>query len=723
MNAQSSPPEPLVFGPFTYEPGTGGLFKHRTRLKLQGQPLKILGILLERHGVLVSRLELQKQLWPDATSGDFEHGLNAAVNKLRQTLGDAADQPRYIETITGRGYRFTAPLGTRDSRAPLEMPAVAPAVAPRRHAWGWIAAAVLLAAMAGATGAWLWGGRQKAAIEPAQFVVQAPPGFAIEGAGTRQAFALSPDGKFLAFSAMNAGGGYEIFLRDLSRLEVRPVPDSGGAQTLFWSADGASLYFTARGQLRRAAWNAPASVLVTHVSSAVNMGLGLADGRLMISGRLESSLIPANSSTATALPQAYPWPAVLPGGKRLLYTVFDSQAWTHRVYAGTLGLSGDRQEILAADSRAIYTDSVNGGAGYLLYIKSGVLMAQRFDASALKKIGEAQALVRNVTWFMKAGSADFSLSKHGVLAYQRHVSRSQLIWVDRQGNKISAATPAELSSKSASLSPDGRKIATSIYDIERGVSDIWIYDVSSGGGRRVIAGRGLRAGGIWSADSKRLAFMAADAGWPKLGIREVADGGREELWPDGDFTMVTSWSKDGRYLLLNNYGNNDQASDVMLVDLSGGREMNRLIKTEADESNAVFSPDAKWVAFTSNDSGKAEVYIQGFNAGSPAQMIGDRHLVSRGGARCVRWRQDGREVYYLGGDGKVYAVSVKTSPALEIGKAQALFTISTEARGAIHSVTSFDVSRDGKRFLIPDVSSADAPAIVVVQNWEAAFMR
>ena len=156
-----------------------------------------------------------------------------------------------------------------------------------------------------------------------------------------------------------------------------------------------------------------------------------------------------------------------------------------------------------------------------------------------------------------------------------------------------------------------------------------------------------------------------------------------------------------------------------MFDLARGRKPVPLLNTRFHEANPAFSPDGKWLAFTSNESGRPEVYVQAFRSGDAPSVIGERHLVSGAGAQAVRWRRDGKELFYLDFAGRVQAVPVRLSPKPDFGPATALFTISTEARAAIHSVLGFDVSADGQRFVIPVVSSLKAPSIVVVQNWEA----
>jgi dipeptidyl aminopeptidase/acylaminoacyl peptidase len=190
--------------------------------------------------------------------------------------------------------------------------------------------------------------------------------------------------------------------------------------------------------------------------------------------------------------------------------------------------------------------------------------------------------------------------------------------------------------------------------------------------------------------------------------------------PAADFQIPTDWSADGRFVAFVNTGfprsANETQSDVWVFDMARGRKAFPLLNTKFHEANPAFSPDGKWLAFTSNESGRAEVYVQAFRSGDAPGMVGERYLVSRAGAQAVRWRRDGKELFYLGFDGRVQAVLVRLAPNPDFGAPTALFTISTEARAVIHSVTGFDVSADGNRFVI--VRSPESPSLVVVQNWE-----
>jgi Tol biopolymer transport system component/DNA-binding winged helix-turn-helix (wHTH) protein len=736
MATQPNPSRKVVFGPFEYDDTSGRLTKYGIRLRSQGKPLQILSLLLKRSGEIISREELQRHLWKDTTFVDFEQGLNSAVNKLRQMLGDSADQPRYVETLPGLGYRFIAPVRLASAKSFLELASPAPLrIEPKPgkqpRPWPPFVAGAALAVMLGG-GYWLAMAKHpKEPIDPpklTKLAVLPPDGFALEGAASRQSFALSPDGARLAFTAMDSSGKFSVFLRDFDSLEPRFVPGSEGAHTIFWPPDGRSLYLTAKGKLLRTPLEGDAHVLLADSPSFLFSGAWLSPQQILLDSFLTSYFVSPSGGPLERLKDIYWWPQMLPDGEHVLYASRDAR--TGRYQARVVRLRDfTTKDLIETDSRVMYTAStVTPGTGYLLYIRGGNLLAHPFDPRSLQLTGEAAAVASRVYSFAQTGAADFSVSNRGVIAYQSYVGRSQLVWVDRAGHQLGVIGPANINLKSARLSPDGQRLATAIYEIERGEQDLWIFDVKTNSGRRLTAEPGLRDAPVWSPDSRTLAFAhVADATPLRVHLRGLGQNDAEEAMPAVDFQLPTDWSPDGRFVVFMNTGaprlENEQQSDVWLLDLARGRKLIPLLKTRFHETNATFSPDGKWLAFTSDESGRPEVYVQAFRSGDAPSVIGERYLVSSAGAQAVRWRRDGKELFYLGFDGRVQAVPVRLSPKPHFGAATALFAISTEARAAIHSVLGFDVSGDGQRFVIPVVSSLKAPSIVVVQNWEALLPR
>jgi Tol biopolymer transport system component/DNA-binding winged helix-turn-helix (wHTH) protein len=730
-------PEPsrtarLAFGPFDYDPESGELRKHGYKVKLSSQPGQVLDALLAKPGGVVTREDLRERLWPGTTAGDFEHGLNAAVNKLRQALSDAANQPRYVETLPGVGYRFVAPT---NAVRPAVLELVAAAVQEpvqqvrlRRGMPHWASWALVFVVLL-ASIAWVAVHRSSApGTKPTQFVIIPPRKYYFEGGGIRQSFALSPDGGRIAFTAKDASGSFRLFLRDFSELESRPVADGEGAYSVVWTGDGRTLLFTAKDKLRRIAVNAPASQTlaggVPYFSSAIPFG----PDRILVSNHRNSGVIPSSGGTLQPIDRAYPWAQLLPGGRDFLYTIKDSHLRSQHAYIAPIGGDDAGVEVLQADSRVQYTGSLHSSAGYLVYLHSGTLLAQPFDAAGRRVTGEPKAIARRIPSFGGTGAADFSVSQRGVLAYQSFVTRSQFIWVDRAGKRLSIAGPADISATYARLSPDGRWLAAVAFDIESGVPEIWLYDAASGAGRKIIAGPDIQGVPVWSPDSQRVVHLS-DENWPRLRISSVDGTPDKEALPDTGFMAATDWSLDGRFILYNNSAlpavTQAFPSDVFAIDMARNRKVIPLLTTRFFEYNAVFSPDGKWLAFVSNESGKAEVYVQALDRSNDSlRVAGERFLISRNGAQCLRWRKNGKELFYLGWDGAVHAVPLAFSGGIvRVGKEEPLFTIDTEARAAIHSVVAFDVSPDGRRFVIPSMAPGEGSTLVVLQDWESLIAR
>jgi Tol biopolymer transport system component/DNA-binding winged helix-turn-helix (wHTH) protein len=727
MATQPSPGSTVVFGPFEYDDRLGRLTKYGIRVRLQGKPLQVLSLLVHRSGEIITRDELQRHLWRGTTFVDFEQGLNSAVNKLRQTLGDSADHPCYVETLTGQGYRFIAPIERLHARPVLEI-ASAPALRlepkPQRRIWLPFMAGVALTVVVGC-GIWL-GGKSKEpreALKPVRTEVTPPSGFALEGAGSRQGFALSPDGSQLAFTAMDSSGQFSVFARDLASLEASLVRGSEGAHSVFWPPDGRSLYLSAKGKLWRSSLQGDANVLISDSPPFLFSGVWLSPARILLDSFRASHFVAPSGGPLEQLKDIYLWPWQLPDGEHLLYVSWSARLG--RFQARALRLRDFKStDLIEADSRVLYSASiVSPGTGYLLYIRGGTLLAHPFDPRSLRLIGEAAPVAKEVYSFSQTGAADFSVSNSGAIAYQSVVSRTQLVWVDRDGRQIGAIGPANINVKSARISPDGKRLATAIFDVEHGQQDLWLIDAETNAARRFTGEPALRDAPVWSPDSATLAFLhTADATLPRVHLRGLGQHDPEEAAPEDGFQMPTDWSPDGRFLAFVNSAfarlANDQQGDVWLLDMARGRKRIPLLNTRFHESTPVFSPDGKWLAFTSNESGRAEVYVQAFRSGDAPDVFGERYLVSRAGAIALRWPRKSKELFYLGFDGQVYAVPVGLSAKPSFAPETPLFTISTEARAAIHSTAGFDVSADGQRFVIPVVSSAAAPSIVVVQNWE-----
>jgi hypothetical protein len=361
----------------------------------------------------VTRVDLRNRLWPGATAGDFEHGLNAAVNKLRQALGDSANQPRYVETLPGLGYRFLAPTKALRPTV-LEIVPAAPTSEPdnpppRRRMpllTRWVGALLVLFAI----GSWIaLRPPPTPALKATQFLVVPPKGYYLEGGGIRQSFAVSPDGGRIAFTAKDASGSFRLFLRDFSELESHPVVDGEGAYSVVWTPDSRVLLFTGKGKLRSIAVNAAASQILSDAIPYFSSAIPFGPDRLLVSNPRNSGVIASSGGTPRPIDRLYSWAQMLPGGRDFLYTNDDPQLGSLRARIASTGSNDLGTEVVRADSRVQYTGSLRSDGGYLVYIRAGALLAQPFDLPSRHVTAEPRAIARHIPSFGPTGAADFSV--------------------------------------------------------------------------------------------------------------------------------------------------------------------------------------------------------------------------------------------------------------------------------------------------------------------------
>lgn len=715
---------PMEFGPYRLDPARGELTKSGVRLSLARQPLQILNLLVQRQGEIVTRETLVSALWPDGTYVDYDHGLNAAVNKLRQALSDNADSPRYIETLPGKGYRFIGALRRDQPAAPGE-PAMSqpPAAEAKRLSPNWLLLLIpILVAVAWFAVTRL---RQGPPIPPVvRFQVFPPEGHILEPAISRIGFAISRDGRKIAFTAMDNGGLFSAWLRDLSDLVARKLPGSDGAFSLSWGNDDDTLFLSVRGDLRELSLSQGAYRVLANSPGQLFFAVWIDAERLLVGNRRESFFLSPGSGMRQGLKEVYSWPQSLPDG-RFLYAAYEPKSDRNSIRIVRTGELGPGAALAETDSRAQFVPSrLQPDRGYLMYVRNGTLLAHPVDPVSLRLLGEPQAIANGVQWQVPSGAADFSVSDAGVLVYQEALARSQLVLTDRGGKTVQEVSPPNVSVKYARLSPDGTQVAASLGDNYRGSFDVWLFDLHKKSGRRWTGGPGTTASPVWSPDGRTLAYGRAVGSPPLLVTRDLPTEGPERSLRWGFYQLCTDWSPDGRYIAFTNtaYGAapNERDGTVWLMDLQRENRVTPLLDTPFHETGLVFSPGGRHVAFLSNDSGRTEVYVQEFVPGDTPRLTGARRQVSQSGALCVRWRRDGRELVYLGADSRFYATAMSGGTP---GATEALFRLEPEALAVLPSPFGFDVSSDGQRFLVPVVAPGVRSALTVVQNWESLLAR
>jgi Tol biopolymer transport system component/predicted Ser/Thr protein kinase len=584
----------------------------------------------------------------------------------------------------------------------------APARRSRTPLLGWAVAAALLLALG-----WILAGPRRNRVMPAmaklRFMVPPPPGASLQGM-----LALSPAGETLAFVATGADGRDRLWVRPLDSLESRALDGTEDAQFPFWSPDGRSIAFFADGKLKRidAAGGTPRTLCD---ALAARGGAWGADGKIVFSANAGGSIdaVSETGGQPRPLPQltsghgeVYRWPSFLPDGRHFLYYVGYGDPNVMGAYVGSVESKETRRILPDADAGAAYAPQ-----GCLLYRSGDRLMSRPFDVRAMRPSGEGSPIVEDVWWDgMSTLATGFTVSSTGVLAYQTGgLSESQLVLYDRTGKELSKiGTPA--AHFEPLFSPDGRSIAVSRGVKQRSVlTETWIADLGRGTMTRLPVDFGRNsATALWSPDGRRLAFASFPRG--DVFVRDPRSSEKPKLFFElPAFSPLDDWSRDGRYILYEAIDWKTFRFDIGVRDLQE-KTSRPLIVTSANESGGVFSPDGRWIAYQSDESGADEAYVQGFPEGN------DRQQISVGGGTQPRWRGDGKELFYVAPDRKVMAVDVRGDERLEAGTPHALFA--TRILPLVEARNHYDVAPDGQRFVVNSRRLEDATQpITVLTGW------
>jgi Tol biopolymer transport system component len=622
-------------------------------------------------------------------------------------------------------------LETLSDSATASSAAMPSATAPgtRRSTWiGWGAAAVLLGALAPV--AYRHVRETRPAVEQIRF--QIPPTVELAGPGN---FSMSPDGRHVAFFGRGADGAARLFVRDMQSLAVRPLPGTevfGPAPPPFWSPDSRFLAFDGGNKLKKVDVAGGPTETLCELPGVPVGGAWNGDGEIIV-GNTAGGLLRIRDTGGVAIPltmldasrkeEYHLLPSFLPDGRHFVYLrISPSTPEDSGTYVGSLEQKPEEQDMQRLMPYAVglaYAPAPASRTGHLLFVREGTLVAQPFDPERRALAGRAVPVAERVGTFRDGGF--FATSGNDELVYRTVDTDFQITWFDRQG-AMSAHVSEPGAFRGASLSPDGRRAVTSRTNAEDPArADLWLLDLGRGSGATRLTLRGIAEYPVWSPDGARIAFTLNHS----LIHERLASGEGDTKTllqsPSAGLVWATGWSLDGRFLL---YTLADVRTAVangtdLWVLPSDGREPVPFMRTGFNEAEGVFSPDGRWVAFISNQSGANEVYVRAFTTdfSSGSAGTGGAMLVSRGGGTSPRWRRDGRELLYLGLDGKLMAAEVTPGAELRVGTPASLFQTPP---GTIVG----DVSPDGKRFLLvtPVGPSASAPFTVVL-NWTAELTK
>jgi Tol biopolymer transport system component len=572
-----------------------------------------------------------------------------------------------------------------------------------KHTWpAWTVAGALAVLAAVFAMPWL---RPAPFPQVVRFEIHAPAGSTLP-LGTP---APSPDGRMLAFTVNDPDGKVRIHLRDIDHVETRPLKGTEGAVHPFWAPDGRSLAFVSGSpsRLKRIDIEGGAARDLNESLGPWHGTWNQNDDILFLNVGLMR--IPADGGSGSAKP--------VPGGGSSPYFLQDGKRFLVSTRAGD-GKRSIQLALLGSEKRTMVIDDVDSapilaptpqGKTYLLYLRESDLYGQEFDERSGTLRGNRMLVVSNVGRVAyPVPRAAVGVSPSGILAYQTgsdfNTNTGQLVWFDRFGNRVDSFSP-DASGMSPELSPDGLFVAVVRTDASHN-RNIWLTNLARKSSLPLTFGDGIDRNPVWSPDS-RIAFSRFSGGNTGVYIADMKDNSKNQTVLKGPDT-VNSWSTDGKYLLLRSQGG------LSLLPLTGDHTPIPVGSSNGRSSGGRFSPDRKFIAFTSDDGGRDEIYVQPMPPGT-----GRPQLVSFGGGSNPRWRGDGKELFFVSLNSMMMAVDVRADGSFSVP--HPLFEIKDAAPTG---VAEYDVRGDGKQFLIyMDPKGAQDVPITVVLNWWAGLRQ
>jgi len=621
---------------------------------------------------------------PESTPAPIRTLLRRCLQKDRQRrLADIAD----------------ARFELADAQTMLSAPSSAPRAesAHRRGTRALVAGLVALVGLVlGAATTYLVVSREPVR-EPVRFEVSVP-----FGADSR--IAISHDGRRLAYSAIGPAGTDLIWIRDLGRLDATPLLGTEGGYAPFWSPDGRSIGFFAGGSMKRiSAAGGPVQTLVERLrpttgSAAASWG---ADDRIIfgqVFGPLQ--IVPASGGTASAVTRldeahgefGHYNPQFLPDGRHFLYDIGGSEQAGR--YVGVLG-STERTRVI---NRRVYPAMATSN-GFLLFIEDQRLKAQRFDLTRFAVTGESVTLAEGVT--------DFTASAGGEAVSYRSAGFpiTRLTWFDRSGRNLGAiGSPGRF--EVVALSPDDTRAAVSRD------ADIWVIDLARGTEVRLTSSSDWENFPVWSPDGSRIVYVSGvgqTMGGTLMQTLASGAGQTEVLFKASSLAYPIGWSRDGQFVTYFGSGRMN-SMDLFVLPVASPRAAVPFLETPSQEDSNRLSPDGRFMSYSSDETGRAEIYVQTY------PPSGQRWRISTDGGRHAHWRADGGELFFLGPDQTVMAVSIEDGARFQAGMPRSLFHIGANPRS---SRSPFAPSRDGQRFLVNQMDEDVTAPIVVALDWSA----
>ena len=632
-----------------------------------------------------------------------------------QSASDLASELKWIAQQGASGaVDAVAAAVSMPSAAAEPGPRAVRATGARRERLVWaVVALVLLAAVAALAARSLPSPPQPPRVVTASILPVAGATF-----DTRYAPAVSPDGTMVTFVLVGADGKSSLYLRTLASDQVRAMAGTEGAGHPFWSPDSRWIGFYAGNKLMKIDTAGGPSIALCDAQDGRG-GTWSRDGVILFQPRYSEPLfrIPSGGGKPEPVTKlddqqfhvAHRWPAFLPDGRHFLFyvvaTTNPGSSEHSGIYIGSLDEPGIRQ-VLRVDSRMAYAQ------GHLLYKRGSTLMAHPFDPDMGELTGDPLPLAADVAGgIFSWGGADFGVSDEGVLAYRAGAGggQTELVWLDRAGKRVGQAGGPEHYFDVA-LSRDGRR---AVVNIGKDAGDLWLHDLERDERTRLTFDPADDTSPVFSPDGSRVAFVSSRKDKGGIYVRDVRGAGEDKLlFTAGTTVVLNDWSADGQYLVFVSL-NRETGFDLWLYSFET-KKAEPWLASPLDQGYARFSPNGRWMAYASYESGHTEIYVQSF----PGKE--GRWQVSDGGDQ-PRWRGDGKEIFYAISDGSLMAADVKTEGTFEVGTPRPLFKMQLKSTTG----SSYDVAPDGQRIFANILREDDRSSLstTVVINWTAALKR
>jgi serine/threonine protein kinase/Tol biopolymer transport system component len=553
-------------------------------------------------------------------------------------------------------------------------------------------------------------------------------------AGYAGTLTISPDGKFVTFLAQSEDGKRALYVREVETGEARPLPGSEGASYPFWSPDSRFVAFFADGKLMKADILGGPPLALCDVSLNPRRGSWNRDDVIIFS---PGSLAPIHRISASGgKPEAvtkldsdkaettHRWASFLPDGRHFLY-----MAGTHMAGAGSEANALCVGDLESGKSKVLFHASTNVefADGRLLYVRDGILLAQPFDPVKLEVSGNPVPVAEKVLTLPGFFYAPFALSAHGDLVYLNAGDEKGITaeWVDRAGKTLSPVNGFPLKAPlgmGAVLSPDGATLAASLVDPSSGRTDIWTVDLQRGVATRLTFGAGDENFPCWSPDGKKILFTRPDGSDQNLYVKAANGQGAEEEFLKSNYRKIaTDWSSDGQFVAMNavDPSTKPQQNDIWTLKMDGTKDPKPFLNSPFQESYPKFSPDGRWIAYWTNESGIDALYVTSFPLPGTKYQIAAGPRPASGSVMSIRaidWGPGGRELFYLGSDAMISVVELAPSgDGLQVGVPHPLFKPPPDA--------FWLADREGKRFLLAYSPESSQSTITLVTDWTRKLRR